>query len=57
MLGLDNVWQMTPRQLSAFERLAHWESEEYFAAMASAIRVAHHGDKDGFKKYIDSMTK
>ncbi len=48
---------MTPRQLSAFERLAHWESEEYFAAMASAIRVAHHGDKDGFKKYIDSMTK
>lgn len=48
---------MTPRQLSAFERFNHWESEEYFAALASAVRVAHHGTEKGFTDYIKRMTK
>lgn len=48
---------MTPRQLSAYERLAHWESEEHFAALASATRVAHHGDKKAFEDYVKRMTK
>jgi len=48
---------MTPRQLSAYEQFAHWESEEHFAALASAVRVAEHGDEKAFKDYIKRMTK
>lgn len=48
---------MTPRQLSAHERFAHWETEEYFAALATAVRVAEHADKKAFEDYIKRMTK
>lgn len=48
---------MTPRQLSAFELFDHWASEEYFAALATACRVAEHADKKGFEDYIKRMTK
>lgn len=48
---------MTPRQLSAFERLHHWENEEFFASIATAVRVAQHSDKKGFESYIKKMTQ
>lgn len=48
---------MTPRQLSAYEKFQHWEDERQLAALSSAVRAAHHSDKDGFKKYIDDLTK